>query len=162
MAIMNNVKLYWPKIVGEPTPKYNPEDGREWAVDLCFDDKQVSELQEQGVTTSFYVKNKDDERGNHFTYRRNEFRKDGVPSKPIKIVDEEGKDWPKDKLIGNGTVANIRYALNEVTARPKNRVKISVIEIQIVELKEYEAKAKETFTFKKAEAKVSEEKWVEA
>ena len=105
MAIMKNITVFWAKVIGDPVPKYNPEDGREWAIDLCFTDEQVARLADEGVTTSFYVKNKDDDRGNHFTYRRNEFRKDGQPSKPLKIVDSEGKDWPKDKLIGNGSTA---------------------------------------------------------
>ncbi len=162
MAIMKNVTVYWAKVLGEPVPKFNPEDGREWAIDLCFTPEQVAQLKKEGMTTSFYIKDKEDERGQFFTYRRNELRKDGEKSKPLGIVSIDGEPWPKDKPLGNGTVVDIRYALNEVTARPKNRMKLSLIEMMVREHKPYESAAKETFEFDKTKKpKVAEETWDE-
>lgn len=147
MAIMKDVTFNWAKVLGEPRPKYNPDDGREWAIDISFTKEQVAQLAKEGVTTDFYIKNKEDERGDFFTYRRNEFKKDGNPSKPITIYASDGSLWPQDKLIGNGSKGDILYALQEIPARPKKRMKPSIISICIRELKEYEGKSGEGFEF---------------
>jgi len=161
MAIMKNVTVYWAKVLGDPVPKYIPEDGREWAIDLCFTDDQVKVLKSEGVTVEQYVKDKGDDRGKHFTYRRNEFRKDGEKSKPLRILALDGSEWPKDKLIGNGTVVDINYSLNEIPARPKNRVKPSLVSMMIREHKPYESKGQDEFEFEAKPAAKVEEEWAE-
>src|SRR5690606_474304 len=40
-----------------------------------------------------------------------ELKADGTPNRPIEVVDILGKPWPEDKLIGNGSVVDVKFAV---------------------------------------------------
>lgn len=148
MSILKNVTLFWAKVIGDPVPNYDG-DGLEWAVDLCkLTSEHLKQLQDDGMS-SFYLKDKDDERGKFLQYKRAGTRKDGVASKPIPIVDKYGKKW-NGSLLGNGTIADIKYAINEVQPpKGKPRGKIAVLAIMIREHVPYEKSPMDGFEFEK-------------
>lgn len=121
-----SAKAYYAKILGAPVQAYD-KTKKEWTIDLCFDDETVEKLVAEGMDKE-YLRNKGDERGYFFTYRRPELRKDGSPSTPIKVVDDKGQPWDASKLIGNGSTLNVMVALNQAG---KKGLKPSVISIQV-------------------------------
>lgn len=137
MAILTNVKVYWCKALGEPVDKFNPRDGKEWTIDFALNKDHLKQMKAEGVTIDAYVKNKGDDRGDFYSYRRNAIKNDGEPSKPIKIVDVIGDDWNPKNLIGNGSFADIQYVVNEVKDHKGNRGKPAVLKVRISKLVEY-------------------------
>lgn len=103
-------KASYAKIIGEPMLNYN-KDGREWKMDLQLLDKgSVKDVKSWGIGDR--IKNKENYLdGNPFmTFKQNEFRKDGVtPNQPIKVVDAAGNPWDEHKLIGNGSVVDVKF-----------------------------------------------------
>ena len=124
---------YYAKVLGNPVPAYD-KTKKEWTIDLCFDDETVEKLTGEGMDRD-YLRNKGDERGYFFTYRRPELRKDGSPATPIKVVDDKGQPWPSNKLIGNGSTVNVMIAMNQAG---KKGLKPSVISLQVWDHVPYE------------------------
>lgn len=139
-------KAYWCKLLGKPRPSF---DGKnlEWSVDVMFDKAGLQALQEFGIDR-FYVKkgkpNKDNT-PNELTgkpvikFVRKDKKADGTPTKPIAILDENGDPWDQTKLIGNGSVVNIKIMKYEVKlpGQPK-RMKPYLLEMQVWDHVEYE------------------------
>ena len=117
---------YYAKILGNPVPAYD-KTKKEWTIDLCFDDETIEKLVSEGMDKD-YLRNKGDERGYFFTYRRPELRKDGSAATPIKVVDDKGNPWDQRVLIGNKSVLNVNVALNQAG---KKGLKPSIISIQV-------------------------------
>jgi hypothetical protein len=99
-------KAHWAKVLGEPVNNY-AGDGREWTLDLTPDEKGVELLKELGIDSR--LKNKDDERGDFIAFRQREKRMDGSLNKRISVSDKSGEPWPQDKLIGNGSVVDLKF-----------------------------------------------------
>lgn len=116
----------WAKIVGEPHPGFD-EGTKEWSFDLVLDEKGKAEFLASGAD-KFYLRNKDGV--DYVKFVRKATKSDGSPSKPISIEDDHGNPWG-DKLIGNGSVLNVKYSLNEVKSRGQKRLKPSVIAVQV-------------------------------
>lgn len=164
---LEGVRLYWAKILGAPVDKYNPSDGKEWTVDIALDQNHIKELRSFGITTSFYVKesdNPEDDRGPYFTYRRSETYASGDQAKHIAVYDEYGDVWSKDKLLGNGTVANVNVIVRDVQAGRSSRGKPIITGIMITEHIPYEGgqEAEPAFKFKsKGSTEAPTEDWDE-
>jgi hypothetical protein len=45
------------------------------------------------------------------SFKQAEYKADGTPNERIRVTDILGKDWPQDKLIGNGSVVDLRFAV---------------------------------------------------
>jgi hypothetical protein len=97
---------HWAKVLGEPVPNYQG-DNREWTIDLTPDAAGQATLNQLGVGDR--LKSKDDEREEFIQFRQREKRLDGSLNRRISVVDINGSPWPQDKLIGNGSVVDIRF-----------------------------------------------------
>lgn len=126
--------IYWSKILGEPQPGYQGK-GREWSFDLGVDQKTEKKLAELEV--SDYIKTKDGHAsgGKFIKFKRNAVKADGSAAKPFKVVGPDGKDWPDDKRIGNGSIVNVKLAINE---KQDGKMKPSAVAIQVWEYVPYE------------------------
>ena len=146
-------KAKWAKITGAPGWGYKKQY-KEWSFDLGIDDATKNRLLEAGMHKQ-YIKNKDDDRGDFITFKRRELKKDGTPGKPIEVVDRYGKEWDPKKLIGNGSILNVKIALNEIP--DQKGTKPGCIKVQVWDLVEYEGGDGDSEDFPVADG--SEEPW---
>lgn len=161
MGIMKNVKIGWAKVLGEPRPKYNPKEGNEWAVDLLFTPEQLKELKKEGYTVDAFLKEYKDGSGKYIKYTRDAVDKNtGKAKNPITIKAEDGTDWPADKLLGNGTVVDLKYSLTDpYRVGKETRVKLVVLAMKVVKHVPYEG-GKDDFEYTpKTETTKTEEDW---
>ncbi len=139
-------KAYWCKVLGKPRPSY---DGKslEWTVDVLFDKDGLKSLQEFGIDR-FYIKkgkpNKDNT-PNELTgkpvvkFVRKSVKSDGTPANPVPIRDENGDPWDPTKLIGNGSVVNLKIMKFKVSLPGQpTRWKPYLLEMQVWDHVEYE------------------------
>jgi hypothetical protein len=99
-------KLFWAKVLGEPVDNYS-KDGKEWTFDLSPDADGLQTLEDVGLTGK--IKNKEDDRGDFIQFRQKEKRRDGSLNRRISVTDAQGNPWPADKLLGNETVADVKF-----------------------------------------------------
>lgn len=126
-------KIYWAKIVGEPTE--DQYKGLGWSFDLAVDEATKEDLIRRGCPANKF-KNKDDDRGDFLQFFRAAEKRDGTPGSPFKIVDSHKKDWT-DAKIGNGSDVNIQMTINDWKFAGKSGKKPAVIAIQIWDLIPY-------------------------
>jgi len=119
---------YWAKIVGAPVPGYDKSQ-KEWTFDLAIDDDTVEKLTELGCKDQ--IRNKNDDRGNFITFKRRAVTREGEPAKPFFIVDNMKREWDGKTRIGNGSILNVKFAVNDITYQGKTRPKASAISIQV-------------------------------
>lgn len=132
--------IAWAKIIGKPQPGYDKLK-LEWSFDLGIDAKTKAKLEELGVGE--YVKPNVNPKNNknhvldmdYIKFSRREIKVDGSKAQPFKIVDENGKDWPEGKMIGNGSIVNVKFATNE---KQSGGLKPSAIALQVWDYKAYE------------------------
>lgn len=128
-------KGYWMKVT-KPTENYN-KDGQEWAFDVTLDEANKQAYLKAGGFKG-YIKNKDDERGDFLSFNRPTKNRDGGATPPFRIVDDQGKPWDNNVLIGNGSEVRVKYLLNEVgVGRNKGKLKPSALAIQVWDHKAY-------------------------
>lgn len=132
----------WAKVTGEPVWGYENKH-REWSIDVYLDDETVHRLEVEGLKEKI----KDKGNGSYITFKRREFKQDGSPNSLIRIVDHHGNTLqngvPGDKdhikytgpRIGNGSVVNINFAINEYG---KNQKSANILSLQIWDLIAYE------------------------
>lgn len=143
-------KIYWAKILGEPQPGYDPGK-TEWTFDISIDEHNRGILEELDMLDKIKQEKKPSDRGDFVQFKRSGTKRDpanpslSVPAKPIEVVSNvrtpDGKGWEpwdRDVLIGNGSVANVMFAINEGEYRGKPYRKLSPIKVQIVEHVELE------------------------
>lgn len=103
-------KSLWAKVGAEPAWGYE-RAFREWSLDVVVNEETEERLKAEGLGKRL-KENKNGE--TYIKFSRKEFKSDGTPNKPIRIVGPDGKtEWPLDKKIGNGSTVNINFAINE-------------------------------------------------
>jgi len=126
-------KARWAKITGAPGKAFNPGEF-EWSIDVEVDDAAKATLIADGFADKIKVKD-----GVEFiTFKRKSVKADGTPSAPIRVVAQDKTPWPDDKKIGNGSVINVKYAINEWTFGKKTGIKPSILAVQVWDLVEFE------------------------
>lgn len=120
-------KAFYAKVVGKPKPGYD-KTKLEWSLDVAIDADTKKTLVKQGVGE--YVKNKGDDRGDFVSFKRAAVKSDGTAAKPIGVFDSKGQPWDQSVFIGNGSVVNVMYALNEKAA---GGLKPGLIKMQVWE-----------------------------
>jgi len=126
----------WAKVVGEPVWGYEAKH-KEWSIDVYVDDETVERLKAEGLKDKI----KDKGNGAYITFKRRELKQDGSPNSLIRIVDHHGntvqdKEQPyKGPKIGNGSVVNVNFAINEYG---KNQKSANILSMQIWDLVKYE------------------------
>lgn len=123
-------KASYAKVLGAPVPGYD-ENQKEWTVDLILDEEGKQKFLESGADKFYIKENKEGQEYVKFT--RKAVRMDGTSANPIPVVGPDGKDWDQEKLIGNGSQINVRYALSEVKSKGTKKLKPVCLAIQIWE-----------------------------
>lgn len=120
-------KVYWASIT-EPNTTFEPA----YQVDLCLDENTKKLVESDGLT----VKNKGDERGDYVTLKRKVMKRDGEKRQPPRVTDSHCNPWD-GKLIGNGSICNIKYTPYEWNAAGRSGVSAFLDAVQIINLVEY-------------------------
>lgn len=130
-------KLNFAKVLGPPVGNKWGDD-KNWTVDLILSPESVKETKALGIGDR--VKKKDEylDGQPHMSFKQPELRRDGTPNKPIKVVDINGRDWDQSKLLGNGTDADIKFAVADFGKGKKKGVYIR--SIRVLKLVPYERK----------------------
>lgn len=139
-------KAHWCKLIGKPRDTYDGKN-KEWTVDLELDKNSLLALKEFGIDR-FYVKagkpNKDGTK-NELTGKpilrldRKATRGDGSAANPVPLVGPNGQPWDQAKLIGNGSVVNVKITKFEVKLPGQPlRQKPYLLELQVWDHVEYE------------------------
>jgi len=109
-------KASFAKILGEPVPTYDAKefgtDEREWKFDLVISPATAKEAGKLGIGDR--VKQGNDKYlpgENYMTFKQKEKRRDGEFNQPPLVVDLAGNEWPEDKLIGNGSTLDVKFAI---------------------------------------------------
>lgn len=117
-------QLQYAKVLGDPVLNYN-KDGQEWKFDFIPNDEAAAmkELKSLGVGDRLRTLYFKDEDGNpdpknprydgrkFMSFKQNATRKDGSPNQAIQVVDIKGNPWPEDVLLGNDTVADVKFVV---------------------------------------------------
>ena len=103
-------KLMYAKVLGEPIPNF-AKDGKEWKTDIVVPKSVKKEMTSYGIADRIKMKDNYADGEPYMSFKQAEFKASGEPNKHIEIVDILGKPWPKDKLIGNGSVADLKFAV---------------------------------------------------
>ena len=141
MAMIAKAPIAWAKVTGKPQPGYNKTQ-LEWSFDIGVTDAVLEVLKKADVDLSYVKPATNPKTGKTHTlgmpyikFTRKEIKADGSPGKPFKIVDQFGKPWDETKQIGNGSLVNVKFMVNET---PQGKNKPSALAIQVWELAEYE------------------------
>lgn len=138
--------IYWAKITGKPQPGYDKRQ-LEWSFDIGLTPEAKTKVQELGVAE--YIRPAEGKNGKvhiageHMKFKRREINADGSQAKPFRVVDSAGNPWPEDKRIGNGSIVNVKFAVNE--KRDGSGLKPSAIAIQVWEYKPFEGGEEDQF-----------------
>lgn len=134
MLIQGRAK--WAKITGEPSWGYENKF-KEWSIDVYVDEATVDKLKTEGLGKKL----KDKGNGTYITFKRKELKTDGTPNQRIRIVDHHGevlqdKDTAyKGPKIGNGSVVNVNFIINEFSKTEKNA---NILSLQVWDMVPYE------------------------
>jgi len=121
-------KAKWAKIIGEPAWGYKNAH-KEWSIDVYIDADTEKKLIAEGLKPK--IKDKGD--GSYISFKRRELKLDGTPNQPIRVVDHHGNAWD-NRRIGNGSVVNVNFAINEYGKGEKSA---NILSLQVWDLVEY-------------------------
>jgi hypothetical protein len=137
-------KLSYARILGDPVLNYS-KDGKEWKLDLEIPESAVKEFKTAGLTDRVKTKDGYLDGKPHVTFKISEFRKDpdpetGLPkrNRPPKIVDILGEAWDQDKLLGNGTDADVSFVVQD--HGPGKKKGMYLRSVRVLKLVPYEGK----------------------
>lgn len=123
-------KARWAKILGAPHWGYE-EKNKEWSVDVYPDADTVKKLKSEGLGKKL----KDKGNGTFITFKRRELKQDGTPNTPIRVVDDKGQAWNPKVKIGNDSVVNVNFLINEWGKGEKSA---NILSLQVWEHVPYE------------------------
>jgi hypothetical protein len=119
---------HWAKVIG--APRKNEFTGeREWSIDLTPDAESRTLLRRLGISDRLREPKEGDSREeSFFSFRHREFRADGAPADPIRVVNANAEPWGKD-LIGNGSEVNVKFVVKDYGKGKKKGVYIRAIQV---------------------------------
>lgn len=131
-------KASFARVLGDPVLNYD-KSGKEWKLDVQITKDTVKEIKSLGIGDR--VKSKDEylDGSPYLSFKQAEFRKDGKPNFPIKVVDIKGNDWDQSKLIGNGSDIDVKFVVMDHGTGKKKGVYIR--SIRVLKLVEYGGKS---------------------
>jgi hypothetical protein len=122
----------WVKVLGEPVWGYQNAH-KEWSLDLYLDEETVHRLEVEGLKDK--IKFNKATNDPFMTFKRREFKQDGTNNSPIRVVDHHGEAWNPNTRIGNGSILNVNFAVNEYG---KDKKSANILSMQVWELVKYE------------------------
>lgn len=109
--------LQYARVLGDPVLNYS-KDGQEWKFDFIPNDPAGAAKELASVGVADRLRSLKDSEGNpryegkeYMSFKQNAERKDGTPNTPIRVEDIYGNPWPEDVLLGNGTVADVKFVV---------------------------------------------------
>lgn len=120
----------WVKVLGEPVWGFENKH-KEWSLDVYTDEETNHKLEVNGLKDKI----KDKGNGTYMTFKRRELKQDGSPNTPIRVVDHHGEAWNPKTKIGNGSVLNINFAINEYG---KGQKSANILSLQVWDHVPYE------------------------
>lgn len=133
-------KTSFAKILGNPVGNKFGDD-LNWTMDLVLTPEAVKEAKALGIGDRVKRKEEYLDGQPHMSFKQPELRKDGTPNKPIRVVDINGKDWDQNKLIGNGSDVDVKFAVADFGKGKKKGVyirSVRVLKLVSFERKEFE------------------------
>ncbi len=126
--------LDWAKVLGKARPYTgNPkfDKGPYWSVDITPDRKSRELMKAFGITKKLREPKgeKDTRTETYLSLKVLENRADGNKNSPPKVKDVKGEDWSETKLIGNGTVADIKVKVVDYGSAAEKGVYLQAIRI---------------------------------
>lgn len=119
---------YWAAVVA-PNTTFEPQ----WKIDVCLDEKARQQVEAiEGIS----IKNKDDERGDFISLKRNVEDRNGNKKPAPKVIDSQNNPWD-DKLIGNGSRVVVKFHTYPYNYRGKSGVSSELDAVQVIDLVEY-------------------------
>ncbi len=123
-------KAYWASVVA-PNTTFD-SDGT-WKIDVYdMDKKSLATVKEDGLT----IKNKDDDRGNFVTIKRDVRRVKGGVNRAPTLVDAQKRTM--SDLVGNGSVVNVKYRPYTYDNKYGKGQGADLMGVQVIELVRYE------------------------
>lgn len=155
-TVFTTATLYWPKIVGRKALVSNYDgDGREWTFEAEVDDtsflkehRLLDRLKDPLAYAERLEARGEDERakaareaaegrGDYLLIKKSEFNKDGEENPPFKIIDADNEPWGEERLIGNGTKADLKLTIVDWGVGKKKSIWCSAI--RVTDLVSYES-----------------------
>ena len=137
MSVINGT-AYWASITS-PNTTFDA-DGT-WSIDvgnLDADNKAIAE--KDGLA----IKNKNDDRGDFVSIKRNVKRKDGNLNSAPEVLDAQ-KRTMMSTLVGNGSKVNVLYSTYEWKFKGRAGVSVDMKKVQVVDLVPYQGDADDAF-----------------
>lgn len=111
---------------------------REWSIDLTPDTDGRKALKKLGLSDRLREpKDGDNRTESYVSFRQSEFRKNGEPNDPIRIVDARNRPWDPKTLIGNGSTVEVKFVAQDYG--PGKHKGMYIRAIRVLELVAYEA-----------------------
>lgn len=123
-------KLNYAKILGNPVPNYEG-DGKEWKLDILpLDEAKVrAAFKREGVSERIKQKEEYMDGAPYISLRQREMTKAGAKNESPRVEDVTGAIWPQDKLLGNGTIADVKIRIADYGKGLKKGMYISGVRI---------------------------------
>ena len=139
MPIINGT-AYWAKLE-RPAQKYNTTSPTEteYVIDLAIDKKGKELITSLNPSSS--IKNKEDDRGDFFTFKKNAFNRKGDPLPKPRLVDAK-ENSIAGTLIGNGSKVRVAFRVQEIENEKSaynGKNKFYLDGVQVVDLIPYES-----------------------
>lgn len=115
-------ELHWAKVLGKPIMN-DYAKARQWSVDVSPNTEGLALLKKLKISDKLKDPKTGEKRGKFIAFRQNEFKKDGSANDPITITDAQGNPWPANKLLGNGTVADVKFSYQDFGTTKGNYIK---------------------------------------
>lgn len=128
----------WFKLLGKPHAGYG-DTFNEWSTDVYIDDATAAKLTQEGVGHKI----KDKGNGKFVSFKRKELKPNGEKNQPVRVVDHRGEAWNPNIKVGNGSVVNVNFAINEF-GKGKTDKTMNILSLQVWELVKYEGGEFET------------------
>lgn len=140
-------QLQYARVLGDPVLNY-AKDGQEWKFDFIPNDpagaeKELAATKANKVTDR--LRSLTDSEGNprydgakYMSFKQAAERRDGTPNNPIRVEDAYGNPWPEDVLLGNGTVADVKFVV--IDNGPGKFPGVYPRSIRVLELIPYQSK----------------------
>jgi|TARA_R110001599_G_scaffold236788_1_gene436128 hypothetical protein len=120
-------KAYWASVIA-PNTTYEPC----WQVNVCLDEDGKNLAESLGLD----VKNKGDEKGDFIKVKRKVDKRDGTKQTAPIVKDSNNNDWD-DRLIGNGSLVNVKFSTFDYNYNNKKGVAAFLLAVQVVDLVPY-------------------------
>ena len=148
--------LYWPKIVGDKALVNNyANTGREWPFAAEPEDTEflkkhrlldrlkdplayANRLEDRGLDDKAEAARQAAEgRSDYLLLKKPEFNKDGEKNPPFRIIDSDNEPWGEERLIGNGSKADLKLTI--VDWGPGKKKSIWCAAIRVTDLVSYQS-----------------------